>query len=306
MINRGNYRGWVFREMGAGEAFQECLWQACKRHGWVLHAWVVMGNHFHLAVETPTGNLSAGMQWLQSTFANRFNRFRKTHGHLFQGRFKALLVEEGEALGQVCHYIHLNPVRAGILPVEDLKKYSLGSYRYIWMPRERPGFLSVETALLEPCEAADSAAGWEKYQQYLEWQASEGPLGKTKAYVSLSRGWALGSRDFRKALMKDHANVQETRAWDSVGRKEVQRLRWQEALDAARGRLGVSICKDQRKSAPWRVALAAHLKDTTDVTNDWLASKLKMGSGSYVSKHVGIARSKKTPASALLVKLAHK
>jgi len=66
-----------------------------------------------LALETPTGNLVTGMQWLQATYANRFNRLRREHGHVFQGRYKALLVEEGGALGQVCDYLHLNPARAG-------------------------------------------------------------------------------------------------------------------------------------------------------------------------------------------------
>jgi len=112
VINRGNYRAWVFREEKTKAAFEACLFEACARCQWRLHAFVIMGNHYHLAMETPLGNLVAGMQWLQATFANRFDRLREEHGHLFQGRFKALLVEPGGALGQVCHYIHLNPVRA--------------------------------------------------------------------------------------------------------------------------------------------------------------------------------------------------
>ena len=84
----------------------------CERSGWLLHAYVIMGNHYHLAVETPEGNLIAGMQWLQATFANRFNRLRRENGHLFQGRYKSLLLEDGPVLGSVCDYIHLSPVRA--------------------------------------------------------------------------------------------------------------------------------------------------------------------------------------------------
>jgi hypothetical protein len=73
-----------------------------------------MSDHFHLAMETPRGNLVAGVQWLESTFANRFNRFRDERGHLVQSRYKALLVEPGNTLGQLCTYIDLNLVRAGI------------------------------------------------------------------------------------------------------------------------------------------------------------------------------------------------
>ena len=111
VINRGNYRAYVFTSAGAKQAFEECLFAACARSGWLLHAFVIMGNHYHLALETPQGNLVAGMQWLQSTFANRFNKLRGEREHLFQGRYKSLLVEEGEALGLLCHYLHLNPVR---------------------------------------------------------------------------------------------------------------------------------------------------------------------------------------------------
>lgn len=119
VINRGNYRDDVFASPGAREAFLTCLAQACGKAGWRLHAYIVMRNHYHLLMETPAGNLVEGMRWLQSTFANRFNRFRGEHGHVFQGRYKALLIEP-EGLGAVAHYIHLNPVQAGIVPVARL------------------------------------------------------------------------------------------------------------------------------------------------------------------------------------------
>ena len=93
LINRGNYRSWIFADEKSKAAFESCLLEACERSAWLLHAFVVMSNHYHLAVETPQGNLIAGMQWLQSTFANRFNAFRGEHGHLFQGRYKCLIVE---------------------------------------------------------------------------------------------------------------------------------------------------------------------------------------------------------------------
>ena len=87
---------------------------------WRVHAYVVMRNHYHLALETPRGNLVEGMQWLQATFANRFNRLRQENGHVFQGRYQALLVEDLAGLGAVGHYIHLNAVRARLLPIEKL------------------------------------------------------------------------------------------------------------------------------------------------------------------------------------------
>ena len=83
-------------------SFLKCLQEACEGMGWRLHAWVLMGNHYHLCLETPEANLVEGMRWLQSTFANRFNRFRKESGHVFQGRYKAILLDD-DALGAVCN-----------------------------------------------------------------------------------------------------------------------------------------------------------------------------------------------------------
>jgi REP element-mobilizing transposase RayT len=129
VINRGNYRKDLFGTDGAAKAFEECLVEACEVNGWVLHAWTIMRNHFHLALETPGPNLVEGMHWLQSTFACRFNRFRNERGHLFQGRYQALLIENDDSLGSVVDYIHLNPVRAGIVALEHLAGFRWSSLR---------------------------------------------------------------------------------------------------------------------------------------------------------------------------------
>lgn len=120
VINRGNYRADIFEQSGAKAAFLKCLDEACQKSGWIVHAWVIMRNHYHLALETPRGNLVPGMHWLQATFSARFNRFRKENGHLFQGRYKAILVEPDRALGSLCQYIHLNPIRAKAVRTSEL------------------------------------------------------------------------------------------------------------------------------------------------------------------------------------------
>jgi REP element-mobilizing transposase RayT len=95
VISRGNYRKDIFEGRSA-EAFEKTLFEACEKCGWKLHAYVIMSNHYHLAVETPEGNLVDGMRWLQGVFGNRFNAFRGERGHVFQSRYKSLVVEEGE------------------------------------------------------------------------------------------------------------------------------------------------------------------------------------------------------------------
>lgn len=292
VINRGNYRADIFRTDGAKSAFEACLFEACEKSGWRLHAFVLMGNHYHLALETPEGNLVSGMQWLQATFANRFNRLRGERGHLFQGRYKSLLVEEGAALGQVCHYIHLNPVRAGITTVDGLGAYRHGSFWYLTRPGHRPAFLQMDTALREAGELPDTKAGWSNYARYLAWQATDGPAGRNKAYVAMSKGWALGSEEFKRSLLQDHSVAEATRAWDAVGAREMRESRWRNALRQALRELGKGSAEieSDRKSAPWKVAIAAWLKQRSQVPNRWLCEQLHMGTPVAVSHHTGLLK----------------
>jgi len=292
VINRGNYRADIFRTPGAQQSFERCLFAAGEKFHWVLHAFVLMRNHYHLALETPEGNLVAGMQWLQATFANRFNKLRGERGHLFQGRYKALLVEEGGALGQVCHYIHLNPVRAGIVPVERLRDYRYSSYWYLWRKADRPEFLDVTVALAEAGQLADERRGWAQYAQYLAWQAAEGPAGKSKAYVSLSRGWALGTQDFKAALIQDHALLAASRAWESAGAQEIRAQQWARRLEQGLRAIKrtAAAAGQERKSAPWKAALAAWMKQKTPASNRWLAEQLQMGRPEAVSVYVARLR----------------
>ena len=125
VINRGNYRRDLFETTGAAEAFIQVLESTVMQYEWKLHAYVLMKNHFHLAIETPMPNLVEGMHWLQSTLATRFNRFRKERGHLMQGRYQSVLVEDFSTLGRVVDYIHLNPVRARVIEPEQV-----GAYRW--------------------------------------------------------------------------------------------------------------------------------------------------------------------------------
>ena len=303
VINRGNYRAHLFQTERTKGAFETCLFEACAKSRWVLHAFVIMGNHFHLAVETPEGNLVSGMQWLQATFANRFNKLRGERGHLFQGRYKSLLVEEGDALGQVCHYIHLNPVRAGLVPVERLHEFRYSSYWYLAEKKRRPAALRPVTALEQAGGLVDGPHGWEAYARYLAWQAEEGPAGRNEAYVSLSEGWVVGTDDFKATLVRDHDLAATSRAWEVLGAREIRESHCRDALARALRILRKSEADAQsdRKSAPWKIATAAHLKQTTQADNRWLAEQLHMGSPVAVSQYVSQLRREGNEAAELLI-----
>lgn len=79
VINRGNYRDDLLGTAGVAQAFVDCLWEACEQAKWKVYAYGLMRNHYHLAIQTPEGNLVEGVHWLQSTFGNRFNRLADFH-----------------------------------------------------------------------------------------------------------------------------------------------------------------------------------------------------------------------------------
>ncbi|MFO8026405.1 MAG: transposase [Opitutales bacterium] len=122
VLSRGNDRKELFLKQKTGEAFERferCLFEAVDRCGWKLHAYVIVSNHFHLVLETPEPNLAVGMKWLQSTFATRVNRLRKERGHVFQGRYKLILIGSDRPLLGLVDYVHLIPVRAGSCPLSE-------------------------------------------------------------------------------------------------------------------------------------------------------------------------------------------
>jgi len=191
VVNRGNYRRDVFETVGAVQAFVSVLVEAVVRYGWWLHAYVVMQNHFHLAVETPRANLVEGMHWLQGTLATRFNRFRDERGHLFQGRYQSILVEDFAGLAGLVDYIHLNPVRAGIVPAEQAAAFRWSSLsRFVKGPRfDR---LTAADWLAAQGGWTDSVSGWQEYQKHLQELSADSEAQKRLGFDGFSRGCVTG------------------------------------------------------------------------------------------------------------------
>ena len=131
VMNRGDRREKIFRGKPDREIFLRTLAEACEKTGWQVHAWCLMSNHFHLVIETPEENLVAGMKWLLGVYTKRFNIRHQECGHLFAGRYKALMVEGSGSgyLRTVCDYVHLNPVRAKLVKrAAPLESFGWSSY----------------------------------------------------------------------------------------------------------------------------------------------------------------------------------
>jgi len=288
VLNRGNFRLDLFRSEKAKAAFLQCLDEACAKTGWEVHAWCLMSNHYHLAISTPHANLAEGMRWLQGTFAVRFNRFRAERGHLFQGRYKSLVVDPDGGLGPLCHYIHLNPVRAKLRPVADLPDYPWTSLHGLMRPKDRPTWYQPGPALAHAGELADTPAGRRKYLDYLSWLAEDEPAQQVQKFSTMSKGWIIGTKHFAKDMYKEHAEAvgqgrrmarEMTETRDEIWREELLTLLRQR-------RRGEPELAASPKSAEWKVALAAELKARSTVTNRWLGKALHMGGLHTVSRLV--------------------
>ena len=265
--------------------FLSTLGEACGKTGWQVHALCLMPNHFHMVVETPRGNLVAGMKWFLGTYTGRFNRRHKLFGHLFSGRYKALIVDgSGNGyLKAVCDYVHLNPARAKLLRSEQaLREYRWSSWpEYLLRPGQRWPWLRVERLLGEYHIPKDSAAGRRQLEVALE-ERRGGEAGAD--YRRLRRGWCLGAETFRKELLgqmqermgAEHygSERQETVEAHAEGivAEELKRRRWREE------ELGRRAKGDAHK-----VTMAVRLRAETAVTVKWIAQRLQMGAPGYVN-----------------------
>lgn len=142
VTNRGNERKPIFKEDQDRVQFLEILAQSLETYDVRLHSFVLMTNHFHLLVETSLGNLGEFMRHFNITYTSYFNRRHKRAGHLYQGRYKSLLIEKDTYLSAVSRYIHLNPVKVGIIRKKPVKEQLKYLWQYKWS--SLPGFLSLK------------------------------------------------------------------------------------------------------------------------------------------------------------------
>ena len=297
VMARGDRREAIVKDDEDRKTFVRTLGEASERAGFRIHAWVLMTNHYHLLVETPEGNLSKGMGWMQNAYTRRINVRHGMWGHVFGGRYKAIPVEPGNCFWALTDYIHLNPVRARMVQREDgLENYEWSSLRsYLQEPGKRPLWLETVMGLaVAGCE--DRVSGRRKFLEILEervdWSApskagkefSEGE-GKPKlaVYSSIQRGWFFGSQDFKEELLKRlKGTIPGRKAGgriDAAVRKDHGEKRGRELIRGGLEVFGVPA-RDLRAAAKsdWRKGLLAEMiQRETTMTLDWISEKLAMG-----------------------------
>jgi len=293
---RGDRREPIVKDDADRDAYVKLLGELVERTGFEFFAWVLMGNHYHLVFRTPEPNLVEGMKWLQNTWTKRFNARHRLWGHVFGGRYKAVLVEQGEYLGTLIDYVHLNPLRAGLVKLGDgLKSYQWSSLvDYTLPPRKRSGWVEVERGLAHKQFGSDTAAHRRRYLEHLEAVARERkgmpelPGAEAQSLQStLRRGWYLGAEAFREKMLKRLAKLKgrDGKAHDRrAGYTGAQARDHGEAeakLLLRRGLSAAGLRKsglDDLKKGDWRKrAVGRAIRRTTIMPAAWIAQALKMG-----------------------------
>ncbi len=295
VMNRGNRQQAIFRTDGDRKCFLGALEEVCERTGWKVHAYILMGNHYHLLVETPEPNLTAGMQWLQGTYTKRFNAVHRECGHLFQGRYKAIPLEsDGDYFLAVATYIHLNPMR--------MKGYDFGKVHpedYVWS--SYPGYVQKRKRVLWLCvdrvlaalNLRDTSAGRARFGEYmikrvLEVRYADKPWEADERWKKIRRGWYFGGEDFRGRMLEGIARVLSGDDGTPFGGEAICQHNEEEAERLiAKGLellgLNEADLEGLAMNSPEKYALAWPLRRQTGVKVSWIKQRLRMGKATSFS-----------------------
>jgi len=280
VMSRGDQRDDIFFGDVDRHDFIKTLAEACQKTDWQVHAFCLMRNHYHLVVQTPNGNLVAGMQWLQSTYTIRFNNRHAMAGHVLSGRYKAQLIEGGGNgyLRTACDYVHLNPVRAKLLAPEDrLLAYPWSSFPlYLAAQKHRPAWLRVDRLLGEHGIRQDTPLSRQEFERHMERRRLEEM--DPEALERVRNGWCLGSEAFRKECLE---KMEDKLSDNHPGRERLEtaaakaeRLIAQELVRLNWTREDLTT---KAKSDPLKLELAARLRRETTLTIKQIAGRLNLG-----------------------------
>ncbi len=238
----GNARQKIFLSDADRELFLQTLAHVVARYGWLCHAYCLMANHYHLLVETQRGNLSIGMRQLNGIYTQSFNRRHKRTGHLFQGRFKAILVEKEAYLLELCRYIVLNPVR--VKGGDKMGSWKWSSYRATAGMASVPEFLSIDWVLEQ--FGKNRRAAQKHYREFVRDGLEKRPWDELKGQIY------LGSEEF---IERHPAKDKEIKEIPRAQRKAVKPTL--ERIFAKGGEAGIALAYQEHG---YRLhEIAAHL-----------------------------------------------
>jgi putative transposase len=259
ITSRGNEKRTIFFSKSDHYKFESYLEEAKNKYGYRLHSFVLMPNHYHLLIETPEGNLSKLMHYINSSYTNYINRSKERSGHLFQGRYKAILVDRDNYLLELSRYIHINPVKAGI--VEAPQDYPYSSYRF-FINKKEEGIVSRD--LIWDMISKQRTQAPARYRSFVE----RGITGELENPLKDIYGGAiLGSNIFvKEALRKVKESI--------LGREEISyrrelrsRIEAGDVLNMVADYFGLSLDSLLQRKGQMRSVTVFLMKFFTGMTN---------------------------------------
>jgi len=250
VTSRGDRKEAIYEDNLDRLKFLDVLEEVIGGYNWICHAYCLMGNHYHLVIQTPDANLAKGMRQLNGVYTQVSNRRHKRVGHLFQGRYQGILVDQRSYLLELSRYVVLNPVRAGW--VDHPAEWSWSSYWAMLNPEKKPDWLSTDQLLSQFSKERPEAV--RRYRQFV----SEG-INKSSIWDQLNRQIYLGNDEFVDRVLK-----MNTESQDTLGVPKIQ----------------------QRKPAPSLEKLTSAYPDR----NDAIVAAYATGQYSYqqIARHFGL------------------
>ena len=304
---RGDRREAIFHNEVDREVIIQSLGEACERAGLVIQSYVLMKNNYHVLLETPTGNLVAEIQWFQTPCTARYSARHRKVGHLFQGRCKAVVLEEDEPeYGRiVSDYILLNPAWVGLVNEEnpELKDYRWSSFPSFCRGGCLPPWLRGADVLTWHHWKIEKRKDREAYKNYLEDRAKEcreNQGGENEDWKKSRRGWLFGGEDFRDKLEELASLVVKGRKQHSYAKEMLRKHDATEAgalVERGLGGLGLALgeARKLRQNDPRKQALIWLVKSRSVVSDQWIQEKLRLGNRSNVSRTVSAFRTETNP-----------
>ncbi len=321
VMARGNRREPIVFGDDDRQLFADTFAEACERTGWQVYAWVLADDHYQAVFRTPNANLVDGMKWLQNSYTRRLNSRHELWGHLFGGRYRSILVEDGEISGKdtrsdyvqaIVDYVHLSPGRLGIV---DGKKTSVGDYQwsslgdYSLAQSKRPKWMAAADGL-DMVGLKDTPKGRTGYIERLdEWIADSGDdpvVDGVSVADRVRRGWYWGSQDFKKAMLDRVSDTMgeysqrggKNRNYRSspLGKDHAEQSA-NTILETAVDHFGFDEMDDMKIPARGdltRVAIACRVFHETTMSLGWIAEQLNLKSAANVGQQVRKFRAMET------------
>ena len=277
VYSRGNYRTDIFADPGAAGSFLTSMHESTLRSGWHLYTFAVMPNHFHMMLRTPRANLARGMHLMLSGFAIRFNGLRDERGHVFQGRYHAKKMPSTISAGRLFDYINLNPVRKGLMSVDDLARSELSAIRGLCKPALR-GETRPGEALERFIGYPDKQEGWASYNAHLKKVCLEDP----EATIFEST-WTSGEIIDRRAQAKNPVGAGDPSVLNQAEMEALENRHTEATfaqLLADTGMTEADIAREHGVRA-WKMSIAAQMFRLTTASLSWVVRKLNAGSVSH-------------------------